>query len=236
MRLGVGLGLARRRSAQVATLATQAAWTHVFEGGVAMLPVSPGDFVSWGDQAGALSIVPAGAGRAQTTSDPGVHFSNNANQRLHVATTLTAGTDFGVYVRAKTAGGAWACVAFDCDGAATLWAMLQISTTAISVSLYDGAETQLVDTFGAGSGLHDVFFGRTGGTGRLVVDARTPITAACAQTMTGLTNLSVGNMIFAGPTPFGVGTGDVRSIGWKSGAEITAGERAAILAYSAAHP
>jgi hypothetical protein len=221
------------------SLASSAAFTMCWEADKALLPSGglPANFTSWTDQVGgSTQLTQAGAGHATVATGPSVQFTNNINQRLHASMVAGGlGASFGLYARISTDDGAASTpVSFDCDGSASIWVRLDIQSDRIIADVYNGAEhtTQVLLT--VGTGFHDVFLEKTGGVVTLTVDALTPATVSDAQTFTGLTNVSIGNMIYASGT-VGPGNHRCRAFAYKASAVFTTQEKTDILAYAAAH-
>lgn len=226
-------------------LVAKAAWTRCFEAGVAMLPATglPANFTSWTDQVGgALQFTQAGAGHASRTSDPAVKFTNDATQRLHCNTSPVSGTDFALFGRYKftsVAAQDWIPFCYDTDGSSSKWLRIICTDNATSVtvqlSIYDGTTEHTVsDSYSSDTAYHSVFIWRTGGTIYMQIDSRSPVSVSDSLTVTSLSNISIGNLIYAGPTSYKPSNGSVSDLALKAGAAFVGTEKADIIAYIAA--
>lgn len=218
-----------------ASLAACAAWTRCYESAVQQLPSAglPATFTSWTDQVGgSLQITKAGAGTPQRTSEGAIAFTNDATQRCKGAVSGFGSGDFAIFARFKyTSGSLGIPVAFDEDGAASVWIYIAIDNNSIDVSIFDGSDqVTLTDVFTTGTGYHSVWLERSGTTVTLRVDNRTPVTTTTSKNLSAITNVSLGNLVYAGPTPYQPLTGAVSDIAWKAAAASTTQERADVAA------
>lgn len=228
-------------------LVSRAAWTRCWEAGVAMLPASglPADFTSWTDQTGGvLQFTQAGAGHASRTSDPAVKFTNDSTQRLHCNTSPVSGSDFALFGRYKFTSVAvqdWIPFCYDTDGATSKWVRIictdNATTTTVQLSIYDGTtEHTASDSYTSDTNYHSVFIWRTGGTIYMQIDSRTPVSVSDSLVVTALSNVSIGNLVYAGPTSYKPGNGSVSDLALKAGAAFIGTEKADIIAYIGARP
>lgn len=208
------------------SLLSAAAWSRVFEKSTALLPTTglPANFQSWTDQVGgAVQITPAEAGRPARQTDGTVRWTNNVNQRVECAATLSTGTDFAFFCRFKANdAGTWAPMSFSRYTTGAGFVAIIQSSSAISVKLNDGtSEDEALDALTVGTtDWHLVFVQRSGTTLSIRVNDRSAVTVTSNLVANTSTVCNLGNL----EIPFveyEPGNGDISDAGWKSNAVFT---------------
>lgn len=220
------------------TLAAAAAWTRVWESGVAMTPTTslPASLTAWTSQDGSSTaiLLPGGGHPSRTAApDAASHVTTaDGSQRLTSPVVGTLG-DFALFVRMKGDGDGTGFAGFDGNTSGINCVVIHYDGFNFRVE-HDGNTIATSGDSAGGSGYFSVFASKVGSTWSIRQNAGTAATATDASSVAGNVQFFLGNAHISGPTEYEPGKFYATDAGFIQGRDFTSLERANILARIAA--